>query len=213
VPESNPTKVGDNRGRLLALLCARDSTTAELAEELGISPNGARGHLDRLEEEGLVEHRVVRRGVGKPAHVYRLTDRGSMRMSHAYLPLLSGLLTAADEEEGGAGGAEELLRRAGRALVRGHSRPQGSLRNRAEGAVALLAQMGGTGRLLDDGEHLWIEGGCCPLGALVVRHPLTCKAVEAMLSDYIGAPVREQCSKDDPPACRLVVGMEPIPAG
>ncbi|MGH7458170.1 MAG: helix-turn-helix transcriptional regulator [Longimicrobiaceae bacterium] len=199
------SQLGDTRGKLLALLCSADRTNSELARELGISTNGVRGHLVRLEEEGLVEHRVVRRGVGKPAHEYHLTSEGSVRLSRAYLPLLSGLLVVVGERAG-AGEEETLLREAGRALAPKHSRLEGALRERADAAANLLRKLGGVNTVREDTDGLSIHGVCCPLRALVPDHPLACKAIEAMLAEFIGAPVREQCEKHDPPACRLIVG-------
>jgi predicted ArsR family transcriptional regulator len=194
----------DTRGKLLTLLCAADRTTSELARELGISANAVREHLNRLEGEGLVAYRVVRRGVGKPAHEYRLTAAGSLGLSRAYLPLLSALLSVV-EERADAGDEEVLLRQAGRALALQHPRPHGSVRQRAEAAVDLLAQLGGAGRIVEQVDGLYIQGECCPLRALVPLHPAACTAVEAMLAEFIGEVVHEQCDKSDTPACRLFI--------
>lgn len=201
---SEHAQVGDTRGKLLALLCSGDLTTGEMAQELGISANGARGHLARLEKEGLVEHRVVRRGVGKPAYEYHLTAEGSLRLSRAYLPLLSELLSAIDGRAG-AEREEALLRQSGSTLARRYPTPAGALRERVDAAAGLLQELGAIVRVREDADAFWIHGACCPLRALVPGHPLVCKAIEAMLEEYIGAPVREQCEKHDPPSCRLVI--------
>jgi predicted ArsR family transcriptional regulator len=200
--------MADTRGAILALLCSADRTTSDLARELGISANGVRGHLARLEEEGLVAHRVVARGVGKPAHEYHLTGEGSLRISRAYLPLLSGLLSAmsgweSPEDEDG------LLREAGRTLARQRSRPEGALRERVDAGIGLLEELGGICEVSEEKDALWIQGACCPLRALVPDHPLACRAIETMLEEYIGAPVREQCDKDGSPACRMVIDPRP----
>lgn len=197
----------DTRGRLLALLCSGNRTSGELARELGISANGVRGHLHILREAGLVEHAVVRRGVGKPAHEYRLTAEGSARLSRVYLPLLAGLLSAA-RDQGGAKAEETLLRAAGRALAHGHRRPDGDLRARTHAAVDLITALGGISSVREDGDGLAIHGACCLVRALVPDHPLACKAVEAMVTELIGVPVREACEKTMPPVCRLVIGVE-----
>ena len=46
------------RARLFSLLgeLKQPAETAQLAERLGLHPNGVRLHLERLEEAGLVEH-------------------------------------------------------------------------------------------------------------------------------------------------------------
>jgi predicted ArsR family transcriptional regulator len=204
VPEPRGKGAIDTRGRILALLCSANQTGSELARALGMSANGVRGHLERLEKEGLVEHRLVRRGVGKPAYEYLLTAQGSMRLSRGYLPLLSELL-AVVRRRGGPAEEEAVLREAGRALVLGRRSPNGSLRSRAHAAADLLGELGGISSVSDDGDALSIRGACCLVRGLVPDHPLVCKAVEAMLSEFIGAPVREVCEKKIPPSCRLVI--------
>lgn len=194
----------DTRGKLLALLCSANQTSGELARELGISANAVRGHLGRLEREGLVEHRVIRRGVGKPAHEYLLTAEGSLRLSRAYFPLLSGLLSVA-RQRGGAEEEEALLRAAGRALVRGRRSPAGELRTRAEAALELIAELGGISSVMEEEDALSIRGACCLVRALVPDHPLACKAVESMLTEFMGVPVREACERKVSPSCRLLI--------
>lgn len=203
--ETEHSQAGTTRGKLLALLCSADRTTRELAGEMGISPNGVREQVARLEEEGLVERRVVRRGVGKPAHEYRLSEKGSLRISRAYFPMLRAMLSAL-EQRGGVNEEEELLRAAGRILARQYPRPDGTLRERVEAAGALHRELGGLSTLSEESGEICIQGTCCPLRALVPGHPLACRAIETMLSEFIGAPVREHCDKRDPPSCRLVIG-------
>jgi predicted ArsR family transcriptional regulator len=205
VPEPQGRSATDSRGRILALLCSANHTGSELARALGMSANGVRGHLERLEKEGLVEHRVVRRGVGKPAHEYLLTADGSMRLSRGYFPLLAALLRVV-RGRGGAAEEEAVLREAGRAVVLGRRSPGGSPRSRADAAVDLLAELGGISSVSEDGDALSIRGTCCVVRGLVPDHPLVCKAVEGMLSEFMGAPVRAKCeTKKVPPICRLVI--------
>lgn len=63
-------------------------TAADLARRLGLSAAAIRRHLDALVAEGiLVEReprRVVRRGRGRPARSYALTDAGRAAFPHAY---------------------------------------------------------------------------------------------------------------------------------
>jgi predicted ArsR family transcriptional regulator len=56
------------RARLFALLTElkRPAGTAELAERVGLHPNGVRLHLERLLEAGLVERSRPRQAVGRP---------------------------------------------------------------------------------------------------------------------------------------------------
>ena len=70
------------------LLTAGPMTAAALAERLGLSPAGIRRHLDQLVAEGAIISRepsqLARRGRGRPARTYLLTDLGRARLPHAY---------------------------------------------------------------------------------------------------------------------------------
>src|SRR5262245_25379015 len=84
--------LGDARGRILTELCARPQTAVELAERVGTSSNAVRVPLESLRDAGVVDCEIVRRGGGKPTHVYSLTAIGEYLMSSAYAPVLQGIL-------------------------------------------------------------------------------------------------------------------------
>lgn len=62
-PLAQPT-----RARIFAFLVERrgPAGTDDVAEQLGLHPNGVRRHLERLEEGGLVTRSQVREGQGRP---------------------------------------------------------------------------------------------------------------------------------------------------
>ena len=191
------------RGQILARLCAEPHTVAQLAEALGINRNSVRDHLLRLGDEGLVEHQVVRRGVGKPAHEYRLTPEGEMRLSRAYLPLLKQLLRVV-EARLGPGETEAALREAGRGLAPAE-RPEGDLGERVAAAIEFLRGLGGVAVAEhSNGRHV-VRCSCCAIGAVVTEHPLACLGMASMLEDFLGTPVRERCDRSGRPACRFEV--------
>src|SRR5436189_4615303 len=84
--------LGEARGKLLSELCGRPQTAVELADRVGTSSNAVRVHLDGLRGAGLVDYEVVRRGVGKPTHVFSLTAAAEYLLSSAYAPTLQTLL-------------------------------------------------------------------------------------------------------------------------
>ncbi|GAA2583050.1 transcriptional regulator [Dactylosporangium fulvum] len=84
------------RDRVTELLLQQGSATAtELGLTLGLSPAGVRRHLDAMLAEGLVECRERpdrgRRGRGRPARVFTLTDAARETLPHTY----DGLAAAA----------------------------------------------------------------------------------------------------------------------
>lgn len=64
------------------------STAADLAGRLDLTPAAVRRHLDQLEEQGAVEATEQRahghRGRGRPARVFRLTERGRDHFGQQY---------------------------------------------------------------------------------------------------------------------------------
>lgn len=201
-PLENAGNAG-TRGSILARLCEAPQTATQLADALGISRNSVRDQLLRLAEEGLIEHEVVRRGVGKPAHEYRLTPDGEMRLSRAYLPLLNQLLRVLQARLG-AEETEAVLRETGRALAPPEP-PRGGMDERVEAAVAHLRGLGGMAvaeRL--DGRYR-IRCTCCAIGAVVAEHPVACRSVAEMLTELLGARVEEACDRTGRPACRFEV--------
>lgn len=92
------------RGRILEELAAAPRTARDLARSLGIQESAARGHLERLEDRGLVVPTFHREGVGRPRKRYLLTPQGHELFPRKYELLLDSVL-------------EELLARNGREFV------------------------------------------------------------------------------------------------
>jgi predicted ArsR family transcriptional regulator len=63
-------------------------SAAALADQLGVSPAAIRRHLDSLVAEGVLVERdprpAQRRGRGRPARTYAITDAGRAAFPHAY---------------------------------------------------------------------------------------------------------------------------------
>lgn len=191
-----------SRREILVHLCAGERTVAELAAELAISRNAVRKNLEQLEQDGLVGHETVRRGVGKPAFVYRVTPDGEVVLSRAYLPLLRELLDVLRPRMPSAA-LEDVMRQAGGRLALRDGPPDGDGHERIEAAAELLRSLGGVAFARNDGDGSRIECTCCAIGAIVGDHPLACKAMEALLSEYTRLPVREDRDRTARPRCRF----------
>jgi len=66
------------------LLKVNQTKAQELADLLEISPQAIRRHLKDLEIEGLVEHRAVQEGMGRPQYYYYLSKQGRDRFPNRY---------------------------------------------------------------------------------------------------------------------------------
>lgn len=117
-PESKPDSPsgGDagagTREKVLGhLLRHPDSTAAEVAQALSLTPTAVRRHLENLAEESLVE--TIRRpagGRGRPARAWRITARGRGLRGDSNGQLALGALEALRE----AGGSEAVYNFASR---------------------------------------------------------------------------------------------------
>ncbi|MDX2273389.1 MAG: iron-sulfur cluster biosynthesis transcriptional regulator SufR [Cyanobacteriota bacterium] len=85
------------------LLCLRKqgpATAQALAEHLHISPQAIRRHLKDLETEGLIHFQVAQEGLGRPHHIYQLSDAAAERFPDSYDRFAMGLLNTLVETVG-----------------------------------------------------------------------------------------------------------------
>lgn len=88
--KTHTTSSGD---RLLLLLKTRGPiSTGQIANELGITGEGARQQLQKLAEEGWVQFESISRGVGRPSLVWSLTSRGNRRFPDTHAELTVQLI-------------------------------------------------------------------------------------------------------------------------
>lgn len=106
-----PTGQTSTKQGIVQYILKRGQATAhELAEALEISPQATRRHLKELDAEGLVEHRSLQTGLGRPQHVYQLSRLGRERLPHRYEEFAVSLLDVL-AETGGEEQVRQLLRR------------------------------------------------------------------------------------------------------
>lgn len=85
---------------LQSLLKQGEAKAQTLSEMLKISPQAIRRHLKDLEAEGLIRHHAVQAGMGRPQHVYELTEAGRDRFPHHYDRFAVSLLDTLEETVG-----------------------------------------------------------------------------------------------------------------
>lgn len=192
------------RGRVLTLLRKGSRTVDELAREIDVTDNAIRSHLAGLERDGLVAQRGRRKGAGKPALLYELTEEAERLFPKAHETVLRLLLDVLAEEQDPQE-IERLLREAGRRLATGQATPAGDLETRLRAATDAITELGGSAELVTDEDGYTIQGFGCPLGAAVAGHPQLCRLTEAMLEELTGVPFREACERGEQPRCRFQV--------
>jgi predicted ArsR family transcriptional regulator len=194
------------RGKILDLLRAKDQTVNELAAALRLTDNAVRAHLLSLERDGLVRQSGTQPGVRKPHATYALTPEAEQIFPKSYGVLLDLILIVISKQLS----PKELraaMREVGKRVadnhwlaVKGKSRKQ-----RIEAALSILKDLGGSATFQEsEGKH-FICGNGCPLAAATSRHPEACLIAESLLSQIIGAPVKEHCIHGTAPSCRFEI--------
>ncbi|MFB6456988.1 helix-turn-helix transcriptional regulator [Chitinophaga sp. Hz27] len=86
--EKYPTRISNAADRLLTMLKTKGPQPASLlAAELGITNEGARLHLVKLQEEGLVATESISKGPGRPTLMWSLTALGNARFPDTHTEL------------------------------------------------------------------------------------------------------------------------------
>lgn len=153
-----------------------EATVRQLGDHLRLTSTGVRQHLGILEREHLVEADEARGRVGRPALVYRLTDRGQQLYPKQYDTLTNAIL---DEVKTKAGSAALLtvLRGAAARMADAHaSRLEGrDFGERVKETVRIMRDQGLIVEIEDQGDGSFLIHECtCPYPTVARRHPGVC---------------------------------------
>ena len=172
------------------------STAAAIAERLALTTAAVRRHLDALSSEGMLEAGEAyvrgRRGRGRPAKVYRVTDAGRDEFEQGYDDLAASALAYVRE----LGGADAVAEFARRRLL--HLEEAYRLAIAAEGperapeALAELLTEEGYAASVEPSGHggLQICQHHCPVAHVAAQFPELCEAETDMIGRLLGTHVQ-----------------------
>jgi predicted ArsR family transcriptional regulator len=192
-----------SRGRIVTLLRTGGLTADDIARKLGLTRSAVRVQITAMERDGVVRKVGKRPGTTRPSHVFELTPEVEQLLSKAYIPLLTQLVGVFAEALP-TDQVEVLLRTTGKRLAHELSRGKrlsGGLRTRVATVSEMMnEELGAMTRVEGDGEIV-IRGAGCPLAALTGKHRGVCLAMESLVTEIIGVPVRECCDRENKPRC------------
>jgi predicted ArsR family transcriptional regulator len=192
-----------SRGRIVTLLQPGGLTADDIATELGLTRSAVRIQITAMERDGVVRKVGKRPGTTRPSHVYELTPEVEQLLSKAYIPLLTHLVGVFAEALP-AQQLETLLRRTGKELAHELSRGKrlaGGLKSRANAASSMINEHLGALTHVEGNGGIVIRGAGCPLAALTGKHRGVCLAMESLVTEIVGVPVRECCDRQARPRC------------
>jgi predicted ArsR family transcriptional regulator len=130
----------NNAERVLYLIKSRGpQTAAELGDVLGMTAVGARGHLQKLEQRGLVARFDRAEQVGRPRQYWQLTERGQREFPDRHGDLNLSLIDNV-RELFGEEGLDQLIQRREQDTLRDYRAAMADCRDLA-GRVEKLAEL------------------------------------------------------------------------
>lgn len=187
------------RAILMRLRHDGPSSPETLAANLGLSRTGVLQQLHALEAAGLVSREAVRHGVGRPRHVYDVTDAAQDLFPTNYDGLASGLLAAIRSI-----GGEELLdgvfeerRRLTRDRLRQRMTdrlpPGAPLLERARELAVIQDEQGYIAEAIlgPDGVIRLVERNCA-IHRVASEHAAACQAELDLFRELLGTDVRRE---------------------
>ena len=203
----DPQFFSSTRGQIVALLRRTRQTVDDLAARLALTDNAVRAHLLRLERDGLVRQKGLRRGERRPSLLYELTPEAEALFPKAYAPVLSKILEVLGERSSTEEG-RRLLEESGRRLAAGRPPVAGGPEERLQEAADVLSALGGLAEVeVQPDGRLLLRGFSCPLSDVVGEHPELCTVAEALVCEVSGLAAHEHCDRTpgEPPRCRFEV--------
>jgi predicted ArsR family transcriptional regulator len=190
---------GLRRDILLRLRHDGPSTPEGIAMALGVSRTGVLQQLHALETAGLVSRQAIKHGVGRPRHVYDVTDAAQDLFPTNYDGLASGLLAAIR-----AIGGDELIegvfeerRRMTRERVRQRMADRllanAPLADRARELAVIQDEQGYLAEALigADGVIRLVERNCA-IHRVAANHVAACQAELDLFREILGADVERE---------------------
>lgn len=205
---------GETRDKVLKTLLTRPRCTInELAQEVGISPISIRHHINALLADGLVSSEEERHGVGRPRHVFFLTETGVEHFPTRYIRLTIRLLAQLKEtmpeimvKQLFTQMAEDLAKDLA-SEAQFHSL---SLTERLDLVKNILSQEGFNIDWEQHGNQYYIREISCPYYYIGQDHPEICALDQILLSTMLSLPIAQiNCILNGDNYCTYVVS-DPI---
>jgi DeoR family suf operon transcriptional repressor len=185
-------------------------TVKDLAQAADISPISVRHHLSNLQADGLVAVEVARHGVGRPRHLYSLTDKGLERFPRRYFRLTNHIL----KELKGSLPQEkitEILAGVATSMSddRIHEFEGLSLPDRIKNLRTALSDEGIEVDIEEKKGELIIHELSCPYLRIGETHPEVCVIDQTFIANALEVPVeRVTCIHKGESSCSFSIQLE-----
>ena len=199
------------RESILRTLRSRGGCTVkDLAGAAGISPISVRHHLSSLQADGLIHQEEVRHGVGRPYHLFTLTDQARELFPTRYFRLTNRLLGEIKDVMPD-GSIEGLLSGVAESMAHDYaSQLQGlSFERRLDRLTELLDEEGFSAEIERRSDEIIIRELSCPYFQVGQQHPEVCMIDQAFIAQALALPVeRVRCLLEGDAHCAFSIPLE-----
>ncbi|WP_258171342.1 metalloregulator ArsR/SmtB family transcription factor [Paenibacillus sp. R14(2021)] len=184
---------GSTRQTVLTLLKTNGQMNAgELAKQLQITEMAVRRHLNTLERDGLIAPTIVRQAMGRPTHMFSLTEQAELLFPKNYHVLALDLL----EELEDPGTIDRLFEGRKRKLIERYAhRMEGkSLQEKVSELAAIQNDGGYMVQVESSGNDLVLHEYNCPIAQVANRYQQACQCELSLFQQLLEAKVeRTEC--------------------
>jgi predicted ArsR family transcriptional regulator len=198
-----------SREKILLLLKKKGALSIdELSRELNITSMGIRQHLLSLERKGLIEYIIKRQGIGRPAFLYKLTERADDLFPKAYDKFVVDLLKDIERHDGRNRIDEIFKWRKARFLkdARESLADKKTIHDRVFGLKDLLESEGYFAEMSHSDGYYNLTLFNCPIPKVAAGFNEACKYDLQVFRDLLGKEVsRPECMANGDPSCTYVI--------
>jgi DeoR family transcriptional regulator, suf operon transcriptional repressor len=177
---------------LEAIKTQRQATVQSLATALGVTAISIRHHLNSLLGEGLIKIEVERKSVGRPRHLYSLTEEAQRYFPNKYHLLVGRLL---DEMKASLSPEqiETIIDNMAATVAAQYGKPQHgeTLEQRLSHLVEILGAEGFMAAIQRIDNRTVLAELNCPYIYIGQRHPEVCRIDHSIIQTVLGVDVQQ----------------------
>jgi predicted ArsR family transcriptional regulator len=196
----NPT-----REKIIMLLKKRGPMPIDdLSRELNITSMGIRQHLLSLERRGLIDYVTKKQGIGRPAFLYKLTERADDLFPKTYHKFIINMFKDIEKNESRDKIDEIFKWRKNRLLkdTKEALSDMKSLQEKVYGLKDILESEGYLADLDETDNHYSLKQFNCPIYKVASEFKDACRYELQIYKELLGKDVkRQQCMAEGNPSC------------
>lgn len=202
--QENPT-----REKIIYLLKKKGPLSIEaLSGQLNVTSMGIRQHLLSLERKGYIDYVAKKQGIGRPAFLYRLTEKSQNLFPMAYDAFILDTFREIEKNDGHQK-IEELFTWRKNRLLKDfqESLPEGkSLWDKLSAIAHILNNKGYLAELVDSNTHYDLKVFNCPIFRVSAEFRDACRFDLQMFQELVGKEVsREECLVNGDVSCTYII--------